>query len=113
MLRCGEDNHHVHDMHDGYEVDMAPSSNVNYTDKEKPQEFIVHKPLSKKCSTDENELCSTKEDESECANNKQKDAKNEVAYNVMKYFNVSNVFECGRNNPDVSCERACMATEDN
>ena len=28
-------------------------------------------------------------------------------------FNVSNVFECGRNNPDVSCERACMATEDN
>ena len=28
-------------------------------------------------------------------------------------FNVSNVFECGRNNPDVSCERAGMATEDN
>ena len=28
-------------------------------------------------------------------------------------FNVSNVFECGRNNPDVSCERACMPTKDN
>ena len=25
-------------------------------------------------------------------------------------FNVSNVFESGRNNPDVSCERACMDT---
>ena len=32
---------------------------------------------------------------------------------MTNYFNVSNVFECGRNNPDVSCERACMATEDN
>ena len=29
---------------------------------------------------------------------------------MTNYFNVSNVFECGRNNPDVSCERACMAT---
>ena len=40
--------------------------------------------------------------ESECANEKQKDAKNEVACDVTKYFNVSNVSECGRNNPDVS-----------
>ena len=32
---------------------------------------------------------------------------------MTNYFNVSNVFECGRNNPDVSCERACMDTEDN
>ena len=32
---------------------------------------------------------------------------------MTNYFNVSNVFECGRNNPDVTCERACMATEDN
>ena len=61
----------------------------------------------------ENELCFTKEDESECANEKQKDAKNEVAYDVTNYLNVSNVFECGRNNPDVSCERACMANVDN
>ena len=28
----------------------------------------------------------------------------------MPNFNVSNVFECGRNNPDVSYERAYMAT---
>ena len=32
---------------------------------------------------------------------------------MTKYFNVSNVFECGRNNPDVSCERTFMDTEDN
>ena len=61
----------------------------------------------------ENELCSTKEDESECANKKQKDAKNEVACDVTNYFNVSNEFECGRNNPDMLLERVCMATEDN
>ena len=44
---------------------------------------------------------------------RKKDAKNEVACDVTNYFNVSNVFGCGRNNPDVSCERACMATEYN
>ena len=61
----------------------------------------------------ENELCFTKRDESECSNEKQKDAKNEVSYDVTNYLNVSNVFECGRYNPDVQCERACMANEDN
>ena len=54
-----------------------------------------------------------KEDESECANEKQKDAKNEVAYDVTNYLNVSNVYKCGRNNPYVQCERACMANVDN
>ena len=65
------------------------------------------------CSADENELCSTKEDESECPIKKQKDANNEVASDVTNYFNVSNVFECGRNNPDKSSERVYMVTEDN
>ena len=32
---------------------------------------------------------------------------------MRNYFNVSNVFECGRKNLGVSCERVCMATEDN
>ena len=31
----------------------------------------------------------------------------------MPNFNVSNVFECGRNNPDWSYERAYMAAEGN
>ena len=29
VMRCGENNHHVHD---GYEKEMAPSSDVNDTD---------------------------------------------------------------------------------
>ena len=32
---------------------------------------------------------------------------------MMNYFNISNVFECVRNNHDMSCERACMANVDN
>ena len=32
---------------------------------------------------------------------------------MKNYFNVSKVFQCGRNNPDVSCEIVCMADEDN
>ena len=31
MMRCGENNHHVHD---GYEKEMAPSSDVNDTDED-------------------------------------------------------------------------------
>ena len=73
-----------------------------YTNEKKSKCGIINKPLSQKCSADENELCSTK-----------KDPNNEVACDVTNYFNVSNVFECGRNNPDVSCGRVCMATEDN
>ena len=37
MLRCGEDNHHVYNVHDGYEKEMAPSSNVNDTDEEESE----------------------------------------------------------------------------
>ena len=35
-----------------------------------------------------------------------------VTYDVPN-LNISNVFECGRNNPDMSYERAYMATSDN
>ena len=43
MLRCGEENHHVHN---GYAEETATSSNVNDTDEGEQKEFIVHKPLS-------------------------------------------------------------------
>ena len=69
-----------------------PSSNVNVTNENESKRTIVNEPLSQKCSTDENELCSTKEDQSECANKKQKDTKNEVACDVTNCFKVSNVF---------------------
>ena len=44
MMRCGEDNHHVHDR---YEEDMAPSSDVNDTDKDESNNSIVHEPFHK------------------------------------------------------------------
>ena len=47
MLRCGEDNQHVHD---GYTEETAPSLNVNDTEKDKSKEFIVHEPLSENIS---------------------------------------------------------------
>ena len=65
-------------------------------------------------SADEDKLSSTEEDKSEFAIKKQKDANNEVTYDVTDYFNAFNVFECGRNTLDildVSYERACMATQ--
>ena len=50
MLRCGEDNHHVHNAHDGYEEDMAPSSDVNDTAKENSKKSIVHEPFDEPSS---------------------------------------------------------------
>ena len=119
--------------HCGYTKMTAPYSNVNVmkegeskhsiinknlsqsfsTNKNKSKLSIVNKPLSQNYSAGKNELRSTKQDESESANTKQKDANIEVACDVTNYFNVSKVFECGRNNPDVSCERSCIATENN
>ena len=57
-------------------------------------------------------LCSTEEDKPEYTITEQKDERNEVTYDVPN-FNVSNVFEHGRNNPDISYERAYMATSGN
>ena len=43
MMRYGENNHHVHD---GYEKDMALSSDVNNTDEEESKNSIVHNLLT-------------------------------------------------------------------
>ena len=99
--------------HGGYKEMTAPSSNIVVTNESKSKRSIVNEKLLQKCSAKENELCFTEEDESECSNKKQKYANNEVAYDVMNYLNVYNVYECGRNNSDVQCERACMANVDN
>ena len=42
MMICGEDNHNVHE---GYEEDMYPSSEVNNTDEDESNKSIVHKPF--------------------------------------------------------------------
>ena len=59
MMRCGENNHHVHD---GYEEEMAPSSDVNDTDEDKSNNSIVHEPFHKPSS----ENLSMDVSESEC-----------------------------------------------
>ena len=57
MLRCGEDNNHVHDLHAGYEEEMAPSLDVNDTDKDESNKSIVHVMIVFTAS--HNTLCTT------------------------------------------------------
>ena len=47
MMRCGENNHHVHD---GYGKEMAPSSDANDTDEEKSKNFIMHETFEEPSS---------------------------------------------------------------
>ena len=47
MMRCDYNNHHVHD---GYEKEMAPSSDVNDTDDDESKNSIMHKPFDKPSS---------------------------------------------------------------
>ena len=49
MLRCGEDNQH---LHGGYAENTDPSLNINDTDKDESKEFIVHEPVSENLSMD-------------------------------------------------------------
>ena len=44
MMRCSENNHH---MHDGYEKEMDPSSDGNDTDKDESNISILHEPFDK------------------------------------------------------------------
>ena len=52
MLRCGEENQHVHD---GYTEKTAPSSKFLVTDEDESKEIIVHKTLSENSSKDVSE----------------------------------------------------------
>ena len=61
--------------------------------KRESKKSIVNETLSKNCSADEDELRSTEEYQSKCAIEKQKDANDEVPYDVTKYFNAFHVFE--------------------
>ena len=48
MMRCGENKHNVHDVHDGYEEEMDPSSDVNATDENKSKWVHVWGSFSNK-----------------------------------------------------------------
>ena len=62
MLRSSEDNHNLHDVHDGYEEEIASSLNVNDTNKDESEEYIVHGPFDEPSS----ENLSMDVSESEC-----------------------------------------------
>ena len=47
MMRCGENNHRVHDS---YEEEISPSSDVNDTDEDESNNSIVHEPFHKPSS---------------------------------------------------------------
>ena len=50
IMRCGENNHNIHDVRDSYEEEMAPSLKVNDTDEDESKNSIVHKPFHKPSS---------------------------------------------------------------
>ena len=77
MMRCGENNHHVHDS---YEEEMAPSLDVNDTDKYESKNSTVHEPFHKHSS----ENLSMDVSESECNIVNEKDVPTNVI-TVLKY----------------------------
>ena len=128
MLRCGEDNHHVHHVHDGYEEEMAPSLEVNDTDEDESNNSIVHEPFHKPSS----EYIHIDVSESECnivSENLSQNNSSDVTTNViteLKYdehikpsvsvkgVSYFNIFECSRNildQLDVTYQRAFTAPE--
>ena len=118
MMICGEKNHH---MHDGYEEDMAPSSDVIDTDEDKSNNSIVHEPFHKSLS----ENLSMDVSESECNIVNETDVPTNVItefkYNEhiepsvsVKGASYFNILECGRNlldQLDVTYQCASTASE--
>ena len=81
------------------------------TDEGVSKGIIVNETLSQSCFVNK---CFKEEDKSECTIKKQKDTKDEVTYDMPKYFNAFNVLKCGiklLDRLDMSYERACMVTE--
>ena len=125
MMRCGENNHHVHN---GYKKLMAPSSDVNDTDEDESNNSIVqklfHKPSSENIYMDVSEPeCNifnktlSQNDSSDVPTNFIMELKYDehiepsVSVKGASYFNI---FECGRNildQLDVTYQRAFTASE--
>ena len=124
MMICGEENHHIHD---GYEEEMAPSSDVNDTDEDESKKSIVHEPFDEPSL--ENLYMDVSESECNIVNEtlSQKDS-SDVLTNVItelkydehiepsvsvkgeSYFNI---FKCGRNlldQLDVTYQRTFTAS---
>ena len=125
MMRCGDNNHHVHDS---YEEDMAPSSGVNDTDEDKSNNSIVHKPFQKPLS--ENIYMDVSESECNifnetCSQNNSSDVPNNVITELKYYEHIEpsasvkesiyfNIFKCSRNllyQLDFTYQRAFTASK--
>ena len=109
MMRSGESNHHVHE---GYEKEMTPSSDVKDTDEDKdedesnnPISRSFDEPSAENLMTDCNIVNATTE------LNYEDDIKPSANVKEASYFNI---FECGRNildKLDVTYQRAFTASE--
>ena len=127
MMRYGEKNHNVHDVHDGYEEDMAPSSDVNDTDEDESKNSILHEPFHKPSL--ENICMNLSESECNIVNetlsqNNSSDLPTNVITQLkydehvepsvsVKGTSYFNIFECGRNlldQLDVTYQRAFTAS---
>ena len=125
MMRCGENNHHVHGS---YEKEMAPSSDINDTDEEKSNNSIMRKPFHKPSL--ENLYMDVSESECNIINKTLSQFNSsDVPTNVITELNYDehiehsvivkeaiyfNIFECGRNlldQLDVMYQRAFTASE--
>ena len=108
MMRCGENNHHVHDS---YEEEMAPSLDVIDTDEDEIKNSIVHETFQKRSSENIYMDVSKSEcnivNETLSQNNSLDETTNiitELKYGEHIEPSVSdkgssyfNIFECGRN----------------
>ena len=127
MMRCVEKNHNVHDVHDGYEEEMAPSLDIHDMDEDESNNYIVHKPFHKPSSE---KICIDVR-ESECNIVNKTLSQNNSSYvltNVitelkydehtepsvsMKGASYFTILECGRNllhQLDVTYQRAFTAS---
>ena len=107
----------MHDVHDGYEEEMAPSSYVNDTDEDESNNSIVHEPFHK-TSTENIYMDVSK---SECNSDVLTNVITELKYDEhiepsvsVKGASYFNIFECGRNlldQLDVTYQRAFTASD--
>ena len=125
MMICGEKNYH---LNNGYEEDMAPSSEINDTDEDESKNSIVHEPFHKLPS--ENLSMDVSKSECNIVNETLSQSNSsDVPTNVISELNYDehiepsasikgasyfNIFECGRNlldQLDVTYQRAFTASE--
>ena len=94
MMRSGEKNHHVHD---GYEKEMAPSSDVKDTDKDKDEDES-NNPIAQSFDKPSAENLESKSDFNIVNATTEFNYEDDIKPSAnVKEASYSNIFECGRN----------------